>query len=100
MIMMNLTYYCCRFRWTDGPPADTPQSLKEAQDRIDELYASGVPFFTKENIRSAFEQMQRPHARGDKIFLKAVDGATIEFDMRTGDVKPRIENDVKSEYHL
>lgn len=98
---MGLSYYYCRSRWTDGPPADTPKSMEEAQARIDELYASGVPFFSKENIRSALEQMQRPLAHGDKIYVKAVDRATVEFDMRIGEVKPRIdENNEKSEYLL
>ncbi|KAJ5587449.1 uncharacterized protein N7459_003214 [Penicillium hispanicum] len=96
---MVLSYYYCRSRWTGGPPSDTPKSMEEAQARIDGLYASGVPFFTKANLRSALEQIQRSPARGEKIFLQAVDGATVEFDMRTGEVKPRIdENDQRTEY--
>ena len=55
-------YFGNHFRWTE-PPGDEPKTMEEAQARIDKLYESGVPFFSKEMIRFAFEQCQRKTPR-------------------------------------
>lgn len=77
---MPCIYHGCKYRWLDGPPADAPQSEEEALARIDQLYYDGVPFFTKETIRSAWDQIQRTTGHEDRILIKSVDGAVIEFD--------------------
>lgn len=90
---MGQGYYFCHYRWTNGPPPDTPKTEEEALSRIDDLYASGVPFFSKDSIRSAWEQMQKPLVDGDKIYIKALDGAMIEYDLRIGHVNTMREAD-------
>ncbi|KAJ6113048.1 hypothetical protein N7512_008372 [Penicillium capsulatum] len=72
--------YNCQSRWAGGLPADAPKTDEEALARIDQLYKDGVPFFTKESIRSALEQMQRPATGDGKVFIKGVDGTVVEFD--------------------
>jgi hypothetical protein len=59
--------------------------MGEALARIDELYNSGKPFFTKESIRAVYEQFQGSTGPGDKIYVKDVAGATIEYTLRTGE---------------
>ncbi|KAJ5745905.1 hypothetical protein N7520_011087 [Penicillium odoratum] len=81
------SYFQCSERLTNGPPPNGPKSEEEALARIDELYNSNVPWFSKKTIRSALEQIQRRPARGDKIFVKAVDGTMVEYDIETGDVR-------------
>ncbi|KAJ5636040.1 uncharacterized protein N7484_009353 [Penicillium longicatenatum] len=90
---MGQAHYYCHHRWSNGPPADTPKSEEEALARIDELYSSGAPWFSKETIRSALEQIQRQPAHGDKIFVKAIDGAMVEYDTKCGDIKTMREPD-------
>lgn len=77
----------CHPRWHNGVPSDAPQSLDEAYRRIDELYHSGKPFFTKEAIRAAYEQFQTAKNHGDKIFVKDITGETIEYTLKTGDIQ-------------
>lgn len=79
-VNMPCIYYGCKYRWLEGPPADAPQSKEEALARIDQLYQDGVPFFTKETIRSAWDQIQRDTGHDGKVLIKSVDGVVIEFD--------------------
>lgn len=82
---MGLVLAHCQSRWHEGVPADAPQTIGEAFARIDELYDSEKPFFTKESIRAVYEQFQGPTSPGDKIFVKDVAGATTEYTLRTGE---------------
>lgn len=82
--------YDCQARWAGGAPADAPKTAEEALARIDQLYKDGVPFFTKESIRSAFEQMERPPTDDGKVFIKGVDGALIEFENRPNATRERV----------
>ncbi|KAJ5160127.1 uncharacterized protein N7482_007131 [Penicillium canariense] len=93
-------YFGGSFRWSEAPPYK-PQTMEEAQGHIDYLYESGVPFFSKEMIRAVFEQCQRKPARGELIYVKGVDGATVEFVSKTGEIKKRTSADgVSLEYLL
>ena len=83
---MGQYLYGCRTRWSDGPPHDAPKSEEEAVARIDELYASGIPFFSKESIRAVLKQIQSLSALGDKILVKGVDGAMVEFEINVGGI--------------
>lgn len=64
---------------------DAPQNLNEVIRRIDEIYSSGKPFFTKTSIRAVYEQFQGSKSPGDKIFVADVAGTIIEYTLRTGD---------------
>lgn len=93
-------YFGGIFRWSE-PPRDEPKTMEEAQARIDKLYESGVPFFSKERIRLAFEQCQRKPSRGEMLYVKDITGALVEFECQTGDVKEELEKDgVRLEYLL
>ncbi|OKP11082.1 hypothetical protein PENSUB_3491 [Penicillium subrubescens] len=82
---MGLVSAYCRSRWHGGVPADAPQTISEAFDRIDEVYNSGKPFFTKDSIRAVYVQFQRSTNRGDKVLVKDVAGTLIEYTLRTGE---------------
>lgn len=91
----------CHTRWSEGVPSNAPATKDEALARIDQLYESGVPFFTKESIRAILEQFQRPPVHGDKVFVKDLLGATVECDIKTGDTQIFREwNDDEHEYLL
>jgi hypothetical protein len=93
-------YFGGQFRWTE-PPGDEPKTTEEAQERIDKLYDSGVPFFSKEMIRFAFEQCQRKPPRGEMLYTKDITGAMVQFESQTGDVRKEKEEDgVEVEYIL
>ncbi|CEJ58710.1 hypothetical protein PMG11_07358 [Penicillium brasilianum] len=85
-------YFGGHFRWTEAA-GDEPKTTEEAQERIDKLYESGVPFFSKEMIRFAFEQCQRKPPRGEMLYTKDITGAMVEFESQTGDVKKENEED-------
>jgi hypothetical protein len=75
--------------------------MEEAQARIDQLYKSGVPFFSKEMIRFVYEQCQRKPSRGEMLYVKDITGALVEFECQTGDLKAEIDKDgVKMQYSL
>lgn len=84
---MGLVSAYCQSRWHEGVPSDAPRTMDEALVRIDELYDSGKPFFTKESIRAVYEQFQDSTGHGDKIFVKDVAGAMIEYTLRTGETE-------------
>lgn len=99
-VNMSNNYFMGYFRWAQ-PPHDEPKTMEEAQARIDLLYESGVPFFSKEMIRFAFEQCQRKPRRGEKLYVKDITGALVEFECQTGDVKKEVDKDgVRMEYLL
>ncbi|KAJ5815058.1 hypothetical protein N7474_006835 [Penicillium riverlandense] len=87
---MGLVLTYCLSRWHEGVPSDAPQTMDEALARIDELYDSGKLFFTKESIRAVYEQFQGSTGHGEKIFVKDVEGATIEYTLRTGETFPML----------
>lgn len=82
---MGLVSTYCRSRWHGSVPVDAPQSLNEAIRRIDEIYNSGKPFFTKTSICAIYEQFQGSKSPGDKIFVRDVAGTMIEYTLRTGE---------------
>lgn len=99
-VNMSNHYFMSHFRWAEPLP-DEPKTMEEAQARIDQLYESGVPFFSKEMIRFAFEQCQRKPRRGEKLYVKDITGALVEFECQTGDVKKEVDKDgVRMEYLL
>ncbi|KAI1268138.1 hypothetical protein F5Y18DRAFT_415594 [Xylariaceae sp. FL1019] len=68
------------------------------RDSIHRLYDSGAPFFTRENIQKAGEELQRfqngDRSEGGNVTLKGVDGGTYEYF-----AKPR-EGPVREDEHL
>lgn len=76
-------------RYWSKVPLDAPKTIDEAAARLDQLYESGVPFFTKEAIRTAFEQCQRVSESQEDtmIYLKDLTGAMVEFTTKTGEIK-------------
>ena len=67
-------------------PGEVP-TLEEAKAIIDRLYASGVPFFTKEIIQDMWDQVKGDPVQGDKILTKDITGAVVECDVETGKVR-------------
>lgn len=87
---MPVVLYGCKSQWAEGPPADAPKTAEEALARIDQLYKDGVPFFTKESIRSVMEQIQRPPPDDKNVFIKGVDGTVVKFENRLDDAMKRV----------
>ncbi|KAJ5629765.1 hypothetical protein N7528_003422 [Penicillium herquei] len=90
---MNQYHFSCTATWSDGPPSDIPETEDEALAHIDKLYDAGVPFFTKDMIRSALKQIQRPLKNGDKVYLKDLNGAMVAYQMKIGDIEDLREKD-------
>lgn len=80
---MPLCYFGCASSWSNGMPSNHPKTKEEALTRLDEFYTSGVPFFTKDSIRSVWEQFQRPVGKSSKIAVKALDGSIVEYTVKT-----------------
>lgn len=66
-------------RWESGVSRDAPRSYEEAYSRIEELYNSGVPFFTKERIESLYYQLQHIFSEGDELLIEDITGAEIRL---------------------
>lgn len=78
-------------------PGEVP-TLEEAKAIIDRLYASGVPFFTKEIIQDMWDHIKRDPVEGDKILSKDITGAVVECDVETGKVRQWWEDDLALEF--
>lgn len=83
-------------------PLDAPKTTDEAVSRLDQLYESGVPFFTKEAIRAAFDQCQRlaKPQENTMIYMKDLTGAMIKFTTKTGEIDNFEEDGVEYEHLL
>jgi hypothetical protein len=91
----------CRWRWHEGVPPDAPQTREEAIARIDQLYDSGTPFFTKDGIRAIHQQLQQSPGRGDEVLVRDVAGTTLAYTLRTGETfkwPSRESDDVLEEF--
>lgn len=78
-------------------PRETP-TMDEAKARIDELYESGVPFFSKSTIREIWDQFKAQPAAGDKIIFKDLTGATLECEVKLGKSQMMRSGDQKMEH--
>ncbi|KAJ6037058.1 hypothetical protein N7540_001337 [Penicillium herquei] len=84
---MNQYHFACTSDWSENPPSDVPKTEEEALAQIEELYQSGVPFFTKEMMREAMKEIRRPLAKGDNVYLKDMNGAMVAYQMGHGDIQ-------------
>lgn len=62
------------------------KGVSAAVAKLDELYAKGTPFFTRESILYIRDQIQNRVVKGDTVSVIALDGAQIDFDVDTGKV--------------
>ncbi|KAL3447221.1 hypothetical protein BJX65DRAFT_308281 [Aspergillus insuetus] len=74
-------------RCIDEPHVATPPTPAQAQSQIDEWLNTGKPFFPRDAIQAIHDQLCGPIARGDEILVKALDDATMAFEVRTGSTK-------------
>lgn len=63
---------------------DGTASKADAELNIDMWYKAGKPFFTKESIGDLGKQLRCHLRRGDKVSVKGLDGATVDFEIETG----------------
>lgn len=64
-------------------PRET-ETKEQVIARIDTLYESGIPFFTKRAIRALSDQLKTQNTLGDKIITKDLTGARIEWRVKLG----------------
>lgn len=76
----------------NGAPTSSTHSLKELEQRksgdrskISAMYDAGTPFFTKEAIRDLYRQLQMATEYGQKVSVRGLDGAVLEFTVLTGE---------------
>lgn len=60
------------------------ETKEQAIARIDALYESGIPFFTKRAIRALSDQLKTQNTPGDKIITKDLIGARVEWRVKLG----------------
>lgn len=87
---------------TDAELEEMRPERTQAADRVRELYASGIRFFTKRAIADLVDQFDRARkhhqrvgtsegnddgeSRGQMLFLQGLDGETVEIENETGTV--------------
>ncbi|KAL2858603.1 hypothetical protein BJY01DRAFT_201399 [Aspergillus pseudoustus] len=64
-------------------PKDTgpPPSPAVARSQIDDWLSAGKPFFSRRAIQAINEQLRAPRTNENMIFVKALDDATIAFEV-------------------
>lgn len=87
---MRATYCYQGSSYCVGPAADiegTPSERAKEISRIRLLYDAGTPFFTKEAIRNASQELKKASEDGAKeISVRGMDGVVINFSVVTGKV--------------
>ena len=68
-------------------------TLEEVKDRLDKVYESGAPFFTKERIRFAWEEIKREPGYAKKVFTKDINDELVECDVNTDKIRSMGEKD-------
>lgn len=67
---------------------DATRKLAHIHADIQFLYLSGVPLFTKEAIRNVSCQLNELGGKSGKVYVKALNGILVEFNVETGRVFP------------
>ncbi|CAG8076143.1 unnamed protein product [Penicillium salamii] len=80
----SLDQLTCTFHSKCRPVNPTGETAKELRKRLEEVYMSGRPLFTKKNIRYAWAQTKRTPGNGGKLYSKDFSGNTIEHDVTIG----------------
>lgn len=102
--MSTLVYEGRESKSKDGPTGRKSKRIKpemrQAAERVRELYASGVPFFTKGAIADLARQLdsaKRHHEQGEasvQMFsLQGLDGKTVQVENEIGTAWPEEENE-------
>ncbi|EGD93097.1 hypothetical protein TESG_00653 [Trichophyton tonsurans CBS 112818] len=65
---------------------DPEVQREEAKSFVKKAYDDGVPLFTKSALREIQKQLTSDLRAGQKVSIKGIDGVTVEFDVKTGDV--------------
>ena len=69
------------------PPPEA-EEIVEVKEKIYALYNEGVPLFTKNWFADLCQQFEKNDSKGQKIWLKALDGSMVDFDVETGNTHP------------
>jgi hypothetical protein len=48
------------------------------------LFDVGIPFYTKEVIRDVFQQLEKFGEKGQKVWVRGLDGIMVDFDIESG----------------
>ncbi|KUI72335.1 hypothetical protein VM1G_08043 [Cytospora mali] len=82
------------FNLTDAELSAIEAETRQVADRVRELYANGVPFFTRSAIQDLVHQIDRATQRfqdegpagicGQTFSLQGLDGKTVEVDIEIG----------------
>lgn len=75
--------------------AEKTMQMREACDKIRELYSDGRPIFQRAAIQDLVDQIDRTNAmvskgesvEGERFVLRGIDGSTIKLMMETGEAR-------------
>ena len=70
------------------PDPDNHHQVSETITRLHELYDSGLPLFTKGALQRICEQLDDPDRGDGPIFIEALDGTSVSYEVETGRVIP------------
>ena len=73
-------------------------AMTRAMLKVRSLYNEGTPLFTKEAIRDLDQQLEKSHERGQKVSVRGMDGAKMEFQLETGRTLPTQEGSDSEEF--
>lgn len=91
--MIIPTYvYAGEAYWYGSSPTEEGEATEDIL-RIRSLYDAGLPFYTKETLREVDQQLEMALGVGQKILVKALNGATVDFEIESGLTLPAGEPD-------
>lgn len=65
-------------------PEDVAKKIAKAISTIRVMYDEGVPLYTKETLSNVSQQIEDVKNGRSKIYVKGLDGGTVEFNIETG----------------
>lgn len=83
---MTLTMYVYSgeaYHWHE-PTSAKEGKINEAILKIRSLYDAGTPFYTKEALQDVCQQLEKSVERGQKVWVKGLDGILVDFDIENG----------------
>lgn len=84
----NVHSYSGRPESSAHPDQELEQLRDGDRSKLSSMYDAGVSLFTKEAIRDLDQQLKSVPKYGQKISIKGIDGAMVDFKVLTGETHP------------
>lgn len=73
----------------------TTTRTAEAILKVNSIYNDRIPFFTKDTLQDIFRQLKKSSKKGEKVSVKSLNGAMVDFELETGLIREANEPELE-----